>query len=78
MPRHLLTFLDLGRVGMTERELRAGGAKDTEHRITDLPWPIPEACVERLRFLLEPHGFDMSKPIEVQEEVDASRFTFTQ
>ena len=74
MPVTRLAFWELRRHGVVEEAVRGG----TRRRIVNRDWPLPDAVRERMRALLEPLGFDVSRPILVREPEGEDALEFSQ
>ena len=74
MPVTRLAFWELRRHGVVEEAVRGGSRR----RIVNRDWPLPDAVRERMRALLEPLGFDVSRPILVREPEGEDALEFSQ
>ena len=74
MPVTLIPFWRLRQHAVSEEAVRGGSRR----RALGRSWPLPEAVKERLRPLLEPLGFDVSRPVSVGEPAGHDALEFTQ
>jgi len=74
MPVALIPFWRLRQHAVSEEAIRGGSRR----RALDRTWPLPDAVKERMRDLLEPLGFDLDRPISVNEPANQDALEFTQ
>ena len=74
MPVALIPFWRLRQHAVTEEAVRGGSRR----RALDRSWPLPDAVKDRLRPLLEPLGFDLSRPVSVAEPAGQDGLKFSQ
>ncbi len=74
MPRLFVEFWRLRQHAVAEELVRGGSRR----RRADGPWPLPAEATPRLRPLLEPAGFDLSREISVREPPDRDGFELSQ
>ena len=74
MPAVLIPFWRLRQHAVSEEAVRGGSRR----RALDRTWPLPEPVKERLRPLLEPLGFDLSREVSVREPPGHDALEFRQ
>src|SRR5262245_5638955 len=74
MSRVFIEFWRLRRQTVPEEAVRGGSRR----RRTDAAWSLPPALRSRLGPLLEPHGFDLSRDVSVEEVAGQDGFFFSQ
>ena len=74
MTRVFIEFWRLRRQAVADEAVRGGSRR----RRTDAAWSLPAALRTRLGPLLEPHGFDLSKDVSVEEAAGQDGFFFSQ
>jgi hypothetical protein len=74
VPVALIPFWRLRQHAVSEEAVRGGSRR----RALDRTWPLPEPVKERVRPLLEPLGFDLTRPISVREPAGQDALEFTQ
>jgi hypothetical protein len=70
----LIPFWRLRQHAVSEEAVRGGSRR----RALDRTWPLPEPVKERLRPLLEPLGFDLSRDVSVREPPGQDALEFSQ
>jgi hypothetical protein len=69
-----VAFWELRRHAVAEEVVRGG----SRHRRVDAAWTLPAEVAIRLRALLEPRGFDVTRPIAVREAAGRDGFELSQ
>lgn len=72
MTSALIPFWQLRQHGTVEEAVRG------QYRRRPGAWTLSAVLTERLRPLLEPHGFDLTREIQVEEVADENGFRFSQ
>jgi hypothetical protein len=74
MPIVRIPFWRLRAAAVAEEAVRGGSRR----RRTGQAWPLPDAVRDRLRPLLEPLGFEVSRPVTVREPEGEDALEFSQ
>lgn len=74
VPTARIPFWQLRRHGVVEEAVRGG----TRRRIIAREWSLPDSVREPMRGLLEPLGFDFTRPISVREPEGEEALEFRQ